>query len=66
MHDLQERAVLMYRRSEAEEECLINRLVKRLEELKKEKETIAMETEREEEVRVRACGGGWLCVCVLE
>jgi hypothetical protein len=47
---MQERAVLMFSRSEAEEEGLINRLVKRLEELKKEKETIAMEAEREEEV----------------
>ncbi|CAN0428663.1 unnamed protein product, partial [Laminaria digitata] len=35
---------------EAEEECLINRMMKRLMELKKEKEDLALEVEREEEL----------------
>lgn len=51
VHDLQERSVLMFSRTEAEEEGLINRLMKRLSELKKEKENLAIEVEREEEVR---------------
>jgi coiled-coil domain-containing protein 6 len=32
------------------QECITNRMIKRLEELKKEKETLAMEVEREEEM----------------
>lgn len=40
----------MFSRTEAEEEGLINRLMKRLSELKKEKENLAIEVEREEEV----------------
>lgn len=70
VHDLQERAVVMFSRTEAESEGQINKLVKRLAELKKEKEMIAMEAEREEEVGRPAClcvwvGGltAWLGLC---
>ena len=42
--------MLMFSRTEAEEEGLVNRLMKRMAELRKEKEAIAMEAEREEEV----------------
>lgn len=44
----------MFCRTEAEEEGIINKLINRLEELKKEKEHLAVEVEREEEVQ----GGG--------
>jgi len=37
-------------KAEAEEECMINRMMKRLTELKHEKEQLAMEIEREEEL----------------
>jgi hypothetical protein len=43
LHALKEQAVQTYARAEAEEECLINKMMKRLNELKKEKETLAVE-----------------------
>jgi hypothetical protein len=43
VHSLKEQSILMFTRTEAEEECMINRMMKRLQELKKEKETLAIE-----------------------
>ena len=43
----------MFSRTEAEEEGLVNKLISRLSELKKEKVALAIEVEREEEVRRR-------------
>lgn len=48
---MKEHSIEMFSRTEAEEEGLINKLISRLDELKKEKEHLAVEVEREEEVR---------------
>lgn len=50
--------MLIFSRTEAEEEGMVNKLMKRMAELRKEKEAIAMEAEREEEVR-HALGVEW-------
>ena len=44
---LRQAAVEINQAAEAEEESIINRMVKRLEEIKKEKEDLALEVERE-------------------
>lgn len=43
LHTMKEQSVLMFSRTEAEEEGIINRLMKRLGDLKKEKETLLIE-----------------------
>lgn len=47
LHTMKEQSVLMFSRTEAEEEGIINRLMKRLGDLKKEKETLLIEVSRQ-------------------
>lgn len=58
--------MVMFSRSEAEEEGIINKLMKRMAELKKEKEAIAIEAEREEEARAHGLSVGAVGMGVLK